>query len=187
MELTFREWLEEDRLIESFDRNTNYKRLSKSEELKYFCKYFKNDTTEDVKLFLMQLSFLKSYYFKNEGREYLIYSFIDNTILEVHFHDINSAVPGSENDNKGLTKNSQPVFSVVLDIVLNEIDERPSRKIRIVAPNGRESLYKKIIDKTLKKYDVDKTIKYYITLDGENVKHNFLLEKEQNKICIGIE
>ena len=191
MELTFREWLEEDRLIESFDRNPNYKRLSKSEELKYFCKYFDGESLDYVKSLISQLSFLKSYYLKNEGREYLIYSYIVNTVLEIHFHDINSTgndEDNDDNDDKGLTKNSQPVFSAVLDIVLNELEERSSRKIKIVAPNGRENLYKKIIDKTLKKYNIDKTIKTYTSLDNSNkLVHNFLLEKEHEKIYIGIE
>ena len=191
MELTFREWLEEDRLIESFDRNPNYKRLSKSEELKYFCKYFDGESLDYVKSLISQLSFLKSYYLKNEGREYLIYSYIVNTVLEIHFHDINSTgndEDNDDNDDKGLTKNSQPVFSAVLDIVLNELEERSSRKIKIVAPNGRENLYKKIIDKTLKKYNIEKRISVTLSKnDFDKVIHNFLLEKEHDKIYIGIE
>lgn len=187
MELTFREWLEEDRLIESFDRNTNYKKLKMSEINKIMMEYYKFDSLDMLDGIYSQLPFLKGYLFKNEGREYFIYSFIINTVLDIHFFDIESAAPGTESDNKKFTKNSQPVFSAIVDIVLTELEFRPARKIRIVAPAGREQLYKKIIDKTLKKYGIEKDISLSISKDEDITRYHYLLEKEQDEFYIGIE
>lgn len=64
MKLTFREYLEESRLIESFDRNPDYKRLSKSDELKYYCKYFDDKSSDYVKSLISQLSFFEKLLFK---------------------------------------------------------------------------------------------------------------------------
>lgn len=187
MELTFKEWLEEDILIESFEITNNYKRLSKHESDKYWMKIL--DIGEDLLPSLYtEIPYLKSYIFKNEGREYLIYTYIINSVLEIHFNDMNIVLDGKESDDKGLTKNSQSVFSAVMSIVLTELEERPNRKIKISTPKNRLKLYKKIIDKTLKKYNIEKHIFLKTSKDSYNKeKYDFLLEKEQTKICIGIE
>ena len=187
MQQTFRERLQEDELVEGFDITRNYKRLSKSESDKYWMKLL--DIDEDVLQSLyIAYPFLKSYVFKNEGREYLIYTYIINSVLEIHFNDIDVALDGNESDNKGFTKNSQHVFSVAMSIALNELEERPNRKIKISTPKNRLKLYKKIIDKTLKKYNIDKRVSLKSSKDVHNKdKYDFLLEKEQNKIYIGIE
>lgn len=175
----FREWYNEEQLIESFELKDNYKRLSKSEADKHWMKIF-NTTEEQLPGLYASMSQLKCYIVKNEGREYFIYSYINNTFLEIHFIDINTKVDGTENHNKGLTKNSQPVFGAVMSIVLKELEERPSRKIKISAPDGRETLYKKIIDKTLKKYNIEKDIKISKSKNDENeVKHDFVLESNE--------
>lgn len=109
MQQTFREYLAEEKLIESFEIKDNYKRLSKSEADKYWVKIL--DTTEDqLPGFYASKMQLKCYIVKNEGREYFIYSYIENAFLEIHFIDIDTKIDGTENNNKGLTKNSQPVF-----------------------------------------------------------------------------
>lgn len=179
MQQTFREYLAEEKLIESFEIKDNYKRLSKSEADKYWVKIL--DTTEDqLPGFYASKMQLKCYIVKNERREYFIYSYIENAFLEIHFIDIDTKIDGTENNNKGLTKNSQPVFGAVMSIVIKELEERPSRKVKITAPDGRETLYKKIIDKTLKKYDIEKDIKINKSKNDKNdVKHHFLLESNE--------
>lgn len=190
MNISFREYLAENKLIESFDITTDYKELTKSNAIKYWAKIL-NIKQEDNSLIdgvYRSYHKLKCYYTKNEGREYFIYSFEENSIFEVHFLDLDEVDEETSNDKKGFTKNSQHVFSVIMNIVLKELEERPSKKIKIVAPDGRQILYKKIIDKTLKKYHIEKKISIKTKLDDFNkINHNFLLEKEQNKIYIGIE
>ena len=169
----FREYLDDSRLIESFEITDKYKRLSKSEADKLWMKVL--DTTSDVLPGLYNSKQqLKTYILKNEGREYLIYTYIDNSILEIHFHDIDIPLDGTEYQDKKFTKNSQLVFSSVMSIVLKELEERPSRKIRISAPSGREKLYKKIIDKTLKKHNIEKDISLKMSKDEySNDKFDF--------------
>lgn len=186
MDITFREYL----VIESFDITNDYKELSKAAATKYWVKILNIKPEEDGLIDGVYHSYhkLKCYYTKNEGREYFIYSFEENGIFEIHFLDLDEVDEETSNDKKGFTKNSQHVFSVVMNIVLTEIEERPKRKIKISAPDGRETLYKKIIDKTLKKYNIVKRISVKTSLtDFDKINHNFLLEKYQNKIYIGIE
>lgn len=187
MDLTFREYLEEDKLIESFELTDKYKRLSKSEADKYWLKFHDIEDEELLGLFYQDNPMMKCYIVKNEGLEYFIFSFVKNTIFEIHFYDTRNMGDDDSLDKTGVTKNSQAVFSAILSIVLAELEERPTRKIKIGAPEGRETFYKKIIDKTLKKYNIEKTISLTKSTDGKYVIHNFLLEKEQNKIFIGIE
>lgn len=183
----FREWLEEDKLIESFELTDKYKRLSKPEADKLWVKIL-NTTNDMLPGLYASKPQLKTYILKNEGREYLIYTFLDNTILEIHFHDINIPLDGTEYQDKNFTKNSQLVFSSVMSIVLKELEERPSRKIKISAPIGREKLYKKIIDKILKKYNIEKDISLKISKDEYSKdKFDFLLEKYQDNVCIEIQ
>ena len=186
MDLTFREYLEEDKLIESFELTDKYKRLSKSEADKLWIKVL--NTTDDMLPGLYSKKpQLKTYILKNEGREYLIYTYIDNMVLEVHFHDIGVPLDGTEYQDKKFTKNSQLVFSSVMSIVLKELEERPSRKIKISAPIGREKLYKKIIDKTLKKHAIEKDISFTMSKDEYSKdKFDFLLEKLQDNVYIEI-
>ncbi len=174
--IKFREWYNEEQLIESFEIKDNYKRLSKSEADKYWMKIF-NTSEDQLPGLYSSKSQLKCYIVKNEEREYFIYSYIDNSFFEIHFIDVDIKIDGKENSNKGLTKNSQPVFGAVMSIVLKELEERPLRKIKISAPEGRETLYKKIIDKTLKKYNIEKDIKITKTQDNGEIKHHFLLER----------
>ena len=190
MELTFREYLAESKLIESFDITNNYKELTKSNAIKYWLKItnIKPENSNLIDGIYNTYYKLKCYYTKNEGREYFIFSYEENNIFEIHFIDLDEIDEETSNDNKGFTKTSQHVFSVVMSIVLKEIDDKPNRKIKIVAPNGRENLYKKIIDKTLKKYNIEKRISVTLSKnDFDKVIHNFLLEKEHDKIYIGIE
>lgn len=190
MKLAFREYLAESKLIESFDISNNYKELSKSNAIKYWLKItnIKPENSNLIDGIYNTYHKLKCYYTKNEGREYFIFSYVENNIFEIHFIDLDEIDEETSNDNKGFTKTSQHVFSVVMSIVLKEIEERPNIKIKIAAPNGRETLYKKIIDKTLKKYNVEKHMSVVLSKnDFDKVIHNFLLEKYQGKIRIGIE
>lgn len=180
MKTSFKEYLRECELIESFEITDKYKRLSKSEADKLWIQLL-NTREDQLPGLYANRPQLKSYILKNEGREYLIYSFVKDTVLEVHFHDIDTPIDGTEYDDKKLTRNSQAVFSSVMSIVLKELEERPSRKIRISAPTGRETLYKKIIDKTLKKYSIEKDISLKMAKDEySRDKFDFLLESIDN-------
>ncbi len=48
-------------------------------------------------------------------------------------------------------------------------------------------LYRKIVEKLLKQYNIQKTIRTYSSKDGNYDIQNFLLEMHQNVIYIGIE
>lgn len=185
--IEFRDWLKEEKLIESFEIKDNYKRLSKSEADKYWLEMM--NTTEDLLPgFYASYSQLKCYIVKNEGREYFIYSYVQNSFLEIHFVDTSDISDETSTSNKGLTKNSQPVFGAVMSIVLKELEDRPLRKIKISAPDGREKLYKKIIDKTLKKYNIEKDITMIMSKDAsQRNKYDYLLEKYITNSYITIE
>lgn len=131
----------------------------------YMSKIYNVSVDEVINVFHLY-PYIKGYIFKNQGREYFIFSFIEQNILEIHFYDVDD---GSSYKTINQTKISIPIFSVILSIILKEIEDRKHRIIKIVAPNNRKELYLKIITKTLTKYNIKRNIitKNIIEREGE--------------------
>lgn len=170
--MKFREWL----LVESFEINNNYKLLTKDKYSKYWAKILDIDK-EDLNQFYSNMKNLKCYLIKNEGREYFVYSVVTNNIYEVHFIDMDNIQEDKEVDNLGKTKNSLNVFSSIVSIVLSEINNY--NKILIGSPDNKGDLYIKIIQKILKKYNIDKKVSKIILKN----KTEYLLESYSDSIC----
>lgn len=161
--------------MESFTITNKYKRISKKEMDAFWIEALDSDI-ENIQGIYQEYPQMKAYEFKNQGREYFIYTFIKDTILEVHFYDRTDMELIDDKSVLKKTTSSLPVYSAIVSIVLKELEERPSRKIRIIAPDGREELYLKIIKKILKEYDVNRTIKTSSKKEDGILKHHFLLE-----------
>ncbi len=163
--MKLRDYFEEENLVESFEIRDDYKKLSKNEIIHYMSKIYKVNVGEVINVFHLY-PYIKGYIFKNQGREYFIFSFIEQSILEIHFYDVDD---GSSYKNINQTKISIPIFSVILSIVLKEIEDRKNRVVKIVAPNSRKELYLKIIAKVLNKYNIKRNIitKNIIEREGE--------------------
>ena len=183
--MTFREHLNDSIIYESFDIHNNYKKLSKTESNKYWYKILDIENESDdfkneiIKNLNNKFKFLENYYIKNEGREYLIYSYYTNAIFEVHFYDLNSVDSDSELENLNLTKSSMYVFSTIISIIIKNIENKKLNKIRIQAPKNKEDLYLKIIKKILKKYNIDKDI----TIKNTDSGKDYLIEFRDIKMC----
>lgn len=178
----FREWLNEEiikekELLEMFDLNRDYNQLSKSQSIKYWLKILKpkkedeHDTIEELYSFL---HWLKCYIVKNEGREYFIYSFYDKGVYEIHFYDMEYVQEDNELQNLKLTKSATKLFSAIITIMLDELFENSLQKIKIGAPKNKEKIYLKMIQKILKDYELDKSIRIINTPTGKD----YLIESE---------
>ena len=179
---TFREWLNEERtkekeLLEIFDLNRDYKQLSKSQSIKYWLKILtprKEDEHDTIEELYSALHWLKCYIVKNEGREYFIYSFYDKGIYEIHFYDMEYVQEDNELQNLKLTKSATKLFSIIITIMLDELFENSLQKIKIGAPKHKEKIYLKMIQKILKDYELDKSIRIINTPSGKD----YLIESE---------
>lgn len=138
--------------------NFNYKELSISETRKMLESTFCEKVTCNI--FLKQKvnykSIKKAYLYEQEGFEFLILFLFVNDFLEVHF--INLTL-GSVDEDLNILKNASKLFSFILTItMLLLIDKR--YKIKIIAPNiKRAQFYKRIIQRLIKKYDINYTFK----------------------------
>ena len=150
---------------------------------KFWIKHLNISDSEELQGLYSSRPQLKSYISKSQGREYFIYSFINNGYLEIHFYDTNNMVSGNETKNIGKTNNSQNIFSVIVSIVLKELEDRPNRKILIIAPEDKSDFYKKVIQKILKQYNIEKTIKIERIKDIETseIKTYYILESYEIK------
>ena len=177
----FRELL----IVESFELHNNYKKLSKSEATKYWLRILQPDKSNEdtiIDSLYKELHWLKNYYIKNEGREYLIYSFYDKGTYEIHFYDLDNIEDDNEFNNLGATKNSMYVFSTVISIVMDELLGNSVKRIKIGAPKNKENLYLKIIQKVLVKYNLDKNIKTVSSSVGKDfvIESDFIKMTPQN-------
>jgi hypothetical protein len=168
--ISFRDYI----LYESFDLNNDYVRLNKKEMDEFWLEYFNIEDKELLGKMYQDKPFMKMYITKNSGRRYIIITFIVNSFLEVHFYD-RDLYKDSEDATLNLTKNSLKVFSVVMSIVLKELTDRPSRKIKISSPDNRQELYRKIIEKVLIKFNINKNVKLSKTNDGK-ILYNYMIE-----------
>lgn len=162
-------------IIESFTLTNKYKRISKKEMDDFWIELLNSDI-ENIQGVYQEYPQMKAYEFKNQGREYFIYTFVKDTVLEVHFYDRTDMDLIDYHSVLKKTSTSLPVYSAIVSIVLKELEERPSRKIRIIAPDGREKLYLKIIEKILKDQNIIRTIKISSKKEEGVLKHHFLLE-----------
>lgn len=168
-------------LIESFDINNNYKKLSKDEMDKYWFKITSSDDVDMLDLHIYkQYRNMICYVTKNQGREYFIYTFYRKNIFEIHFCDMNNLKQGEQDNDINYTSNSQHVFSVVMSIVIDTIENRSTEIIKIAAPKHRTDLYFKIIQKVLKKYNINKEVHIQdnLALDGKD----YLIESDWIKM-----
>ena len=179
---TFREWsneeiIKEAELLEMFDFNRDYKQLSKPQSIKYWLKILnppKKDDQDTISELYTMLHWLKCYVFKNEGREYFIYSFYDKGVYEIHFYDMGYVQEDNELQNLKLTKSATKLFSAIITITLDELLENSLQKIKISAPKNKEKIYFKMIQKILKEYNLEKSIRIIDTPTGKE----YLIESE---------
>ncbi len=162
-------------IIESFKSTNNYKLISKKEMDDFWIEVL-NSNIENIQGVYQEYQQMKAYEFKNQGREYFIYTFVKDNVLEVHFYDRTDMDLIDDLSVLKKTSTSLPVYSAIVSIVLKELEERPSRKVRIIAPDGREKLYLKIIEKILKDQNIIRTIKISSKKEEGVLKHYFLLE-----------
>lgn len=182
--MKFRDHFEEGVLIESFEIRDDYKKLSKNE-------------MDDIWTYILDLedkTYLNNFYnfYKNmvgytstnQGRIYFIYTFIKNNIFEIHFLDITNKESLRDEGSATLKKttNALGAFNAVVSIVLKEYFKDNKIVIKIVSPDGRQQLYRKIIEKILKQYNINKNLK--ISKSSSDVGHNFIIENYVNRFDI---
>ena len=168
-------------MIESFETNNNYKQLSKNEMTKYWLQITNSGNSDDIEKYIYQkYKNMICYIFKNQGREYFIYTFYNKLVYEIHFLDMEFYHPGEDSNDLKKTDNSQPVFSVIMSIVINTIKSRSVKTIKISAPEHREELYLKIIKKVLSKYNIFSEV--YIKNNSHQPGKNYYIELDWLKM-----
>lgn len=155
-----------DYLDESFDLNSNYKKLSTKELDNYWVKILQDESLipEVHKRFRNMNGYVANY----KSREYFIYTYYNNMVFEVHFYDMDN-LEDEDIKNIGKTPTSQGIFSIIMTIIIKSIEGFSPKIVRVIAPKNKEKFYVSIINKILKKYKIDREIQVHKTKDGAKI------------------
>lgn len=182
--MKLRDYFEEGVLIESFEIRDDYKKLSKSEMDDIWAYILDIEDKNYLNSFYNLYKNMVGYTSINQGRIYFIYTFIKNNIFEIHFLDITNKESLRDEGSATLKKTTNAIgaFNTVVSIVLKEYFKDNKIVVKIVSLDGRQQLYKKIIEKILRQYNINKNLK--ITKSSSDAKYNFLIENFINRFDI---